>query len=200
MRKTFHYILGMTVSVVAGLGFSVRPFFYTTAAAESKEVYIGGVTAGFSLSTGGAQVIGLCDVVTDQGACSPAKIGGIQPGDLLKKAAGIRISKIGDLNEVLSKNKEKTMEIELVRGEKELVLTVRPVKDQATGKYKIGVLIRDSVSGIGTVTYIQKDGKRFGSLGHAVCDESKKELGIGDGAVYSCSIVGVNKGIRGRAG
>ena len=109
MRKTFHYILGMTVSVVAGLGFSVRPFFYTTAAAESKEVYIGGVTAGFSLSTGGAQVIGLCDVVTDQGACSPAKIGGIQPGDLLKKAAGIRISKIGDLNEVLSKNKEKTI-------------------------------------------------------------------------------------------
>lgn len=69
-----------------------------------------------------------------------------------------------------------------------------------TGRYKIGVLIRDSVSGIGTVTYIDKQTRRFGSLGHSVVGEDHQEMKIAGGKVYQCSIVSVSKGIRGKAG
>ena len=72
--------------------------------------------------------------------------------------------------------------------------------DEKSGKYKLGVLIRDTLSGIGTVTYIRKGDLRFGALGHAVCDENKSTLDIADQNVYLCSVIGVNKGKRGRAG
>ena len=62
------------------------------------------------------------------------------------------------------------------------------------------MLIRDELSGIGTVTYIEKGSGRFGSLGHAVCDEERDSLSIADASVYLCSIIGVNRGERGRAG
>ena len=58
------------------------------------------------------------------------------------------------------------------------VKKITPVKDLSCGKYKLGVLIRDSVSGIGTVTYIEKGSRRFGSLGHAVSDERGEKLAL----------------------
>lgn len=81
-----------------------------------------------------------------------------------------------------------------------MLFEVTPVKDRLTARYKIGVLIRDGVSGIGTVTYIEKESGRFGALGHAVAGEDRTNLKITDGVVYACSIVGVSKGVRGRAG
>ncbi|MBQ9729563.1 MAG: SpoIVB peptidase, partial [Clostridia bacterium] len=86
------------------------------------------------------------------------------------------------------------------RGGEEIFFTVTPVKDKVTDRYKIGVLIRDNVSGIGTVTYIEKDSGRFAALGHSVVGEDKRELKISSGTVYPCSIVGVTKGVRGKAG
>ena len=78
-------------------------------------------------------------------------------------------------------------------------MPIRAVKDSVSNKYKIGILVRESVSGIGTVTYIDKNG-RFGALGHAVVGENNQEMEISNGMVYECNIVGVSKGIRGKAG
>jgi stage IV sporulation protein B len=86
------------------------------------------------------------------------------------------------------------------RGAETNEVYVYPVKDKVSGNYKIGILARDSVSGIGTVTYIDKSNGRFASLGHSVEGENSQKLQISDGTVYECSIVGVNKGVRGRAG
>lgn len=173
---------------------------HQTARAEDKVVYIGGMPAGFTLSAGGAQIIGTNEVMTEEGVVSPAQQAGLKTGDIIKKAAGIEVATIAEMNEILSKNGDKPMKLTVFRGETQFETEVRPVKDCVTGRYKIGVLIRDSLSGIGTVTYIDKDTGRFGALGHSVVGESKSELSLSGGTVYTCSIMGVTKGVRGRAG
>lgn len=198
MRKSGIFIFGLLFLLAAASG-TVKQ---RTASASytGASVYIGGMSAGFSLSTGGAQVIGISDVASERGNFSPAKEAGLKTGDVITKAAGIRVKKIGDLNEILAKNKLSPIELTVKRGETELKIDVQPVQDKVSGRYKIGVLIRDSVSGIGTVTYIDKVSHTFGALGHAVVGEDRQAFGICGGAVYTCSIVGVTKGIRGRAG
>lgn len=198
MRRLSAFLLGFFVSlglITGGLGYT-----YVSVDAEGREVYIGGMPAGFTLSAGGAQVIGICDVMGEKGVCSPAFEAGIRTGDVITKAAGIKVETIGDLNEILAQSKGKNIELCIKRGDTSVSVSLQPIKDKITGRYKIGVLIRDSVSGIGTVTYIDKETRRFGSLGHSVVGEDNREMKIAGGKVYQCNIVGVSKGIRGKAG
>ncbi len=203
MRKLSAFILGLCCSCVL-VGASNAPDEVAeanaTTIAQAKTVYVGGMTAGFTLNAGGAQVIGLCDVTAKEGAFSPAGKAGVRAGDLITKAAGIDVRNVADLNEILSKSKGKEVELTLQRGEEEIKIAVSPMQDRVSERYKIGVLIRDSVSGVGTVTYIEKDSKRFASLGHGVSGVNQQPLTMSAGEVFCCNIVGVSKGVRGKAG
>lgn len=201
MRKSSAFIIGIA-SLTMSVGFVFAGTGRAVASANERpcEVYVGGMTAGFTLSAGGAQIIGVCEVLTESGAVSPASDAGLRAGDVVCRVAGIDVATVGELNEVLNKNKSEQADFIVKRGEEELTFRFAPVKDKTTDRYKIGVLVRDSVSGIGTVTYIEKESGRFGSLGHAVVGEDKKEMKISGGKVFGCSIVGIAKGVRGRAG
>ena len=168
--------------------------------AAGQEYYLGGITAGFTLSQGGAEVIGLNDVAAEDGLYRPAEKAGIRSGDCIVAVDDICVKSISDLNAALERCKGKPIKLTIKRGGETAEVEVTPVKDHKSGKYKIGVLIRDTLTGIGTVTYINKNTLRFGALGHAVATENFSELSIADSNVYLCSIVGVNKGTRGRAG
>ena len=199
MRKLGVFFMGITLSCAfsfCGLSFST----IITASAEEKMVYVGGMSAGFTLKSGGAQIVGMCEVITDSGVVSPSLKAGLRTGDRIVKVAGINVETIEELNEIVNKSNGKSLTLEIIREQETLTISVQPVKDKTNNRYKIGVLARDSVSGIGTVTYIDRSNKRFGSLGHSVVGENKKTLKISDGVVYKCSIVGVQKGVRGKAG
>ncbi len=168
--------------------------------AASNEYYLGGMTAGFSLSAGGTEVIGLSEVIAEDGIHHPAEEVGIKVGDVICAADGIEIRSINDLNGALARSEGKEITLTVKRDGDTAEVKLTPVKDKKSGKFKIGVLIRDTLTGIGTVTYIEKNTLRFGSLGHAVCDESNQSLSISDPKVYLCSVIGVNKGKRGKAG
>lgn len=196
MRKLGVFILGIFLSFGVALG---RIDTVETAYAEGKSVYIGGMPAGFTVSAGGIQILGFCEVTTESGVVSPASQADIRVGDIIIAAGGIRVETVLQLNEILEKNGEKRIVLTVRRGEEELEKTVQPVKDAISGRNKIGVLIRDGVSGIGTVTYVDRDTGRFGALGHAVSGGGE-DLRVLGGSVYACAIVGVTKGVRGRAG
>lgn len=196
MRKSNFFVLGAFLS----FAFTVGGYKTVTASASQHGVYVGGMSAGFTLKSGNPQIIGVSEIITEKGVCSPAANAGLRAGDKICKAGGIRIETIAELNEIVNKTQEKALELEVLRGDDRYIVSVTPVKDKTTGNYKIGILARDSVSGIGTVTYIDKENNRFGALGHSVSGENKRELSISDGFVYECSIVGVNKGVRGKAG
>ena len=170
------------------------------ASADGKEVYIGGIPAGFTLGLGGAQVVGICEVLTVDGAKCPAKEAEIYVGDIILTLNGVTIESAKDLDTVLAKEKKTEYTVEIQRDGEEMTKEIKPAKDITSGKRKLGVLVRDSVSGIGTVTYIEKDTLRFGSLGHPVMGENGAAMKVAGGKIYNCSIVNVVKGIRGKAG
>lgn len=196
MRKLGIFILGTALSI----SFLFCNIHAIKAEAEEKSVYVGGMSAGFTLKTGGAQIIGICEVVSDGGVSSPALDAGLRAGDMIVKIGGIRVVSVQELNEIVNKSQGKALTVDIIRGENTYSYEIVPKKDKATQRYKIGVLVRDSVSGVGTVTYIEKKSGRFGALGHSVVGEDRKEMQISDGTVYECSIVGVHKGVRGKAG
>ncbi len=195
MRKLGIFILGATLS----FAFVFQKNEELTALAEEKNVYVGGMSAGFTLKAGGAQVIGMCEVITEKGVYSPAIDAGIKAGDKIAKINNIQIETIEEMNELVHKSQGKSIKLEVHRKSEIMETSITPVKDKGNGRYKIGVLVRDNVSGIGTITYIEENGK-FGSLGHSVSGEDSKPMKISNGSVFECNIVGVSKGIRGKAG
>ena len=196
MRKLSIFVLGASLS----FGFVFGGFQVREANADERIVYVGGMSAGFTLKSGEAQIVGLCEVITENGVISPAVNAGLRTGDRIVKVAGIRVETIEELNEIVNKSQGKALAFEVNRGKETLSFSIQPVKDKISNKYKIGILARDSVSGIGTVTYIDRKNGRFGSLGHSVMGENNAPLRISDGTVYECSIVGIQKGVRGKAG
>ncbi len=170
------------------------------AEAASAKYYIGGMTAGFMLSAGGAEVIGLSEVAAEDGLYRPAETAGIRVGDTIVAVDGIRVRTIAELNDALERSGGNEVTITIQRKGETAEVPITPVKDKKTSRYKIGVLIRDTLAGIGTVTFIDSESYRFGALGHAVCDENHNLLSISDPKVYLCSVIGVSKGMRGKAG
>jgi len=164
-----------------------------------REVYIGGMTAGFFLSEEGVRIVGFSGVTTEKGEVNVAKDSPLKNGDRIIEADGYAIKSIADLGGALKKSFGKEMSIKVIRGGDIITLSVSPIKD-VNGRYKLGILIRDNISGIGTVTYIMKDNLHYGALGHEVFDENSVQLSIADDNVYPCSIVGINKGKKGKAG
>ena len=198
MRKSSIFLLGALLSFICF--YKTEKVVSVSADTAEQIVYVGGMSAGFTLKSGEIQVIGLCEVMSEKGVNSPALQSGLKSGDKITSVNGAKVETVLQLNEILNKTRGKTLDFCILRGNEELKVQIQPLKDKITGKYKIGILARDSLSGIGTVTYIDKENGRFGALGHSVAREDRQELKISDGIVYECSIVGVSKGVRGRAG
>ena len=73
--------------------------------------------------------------------------------------------------------------------------------DAADGKRKLGVWVRDSTAGVGTLTYVDPQTGAYGALGHAIVDaDTGKLLDAREGAILRANIVGVAKGQSGKAG
>lgn len=159
-----------------------------------EDIYLGGMTAGFSLYTRGAEVVGVCDVITENGLHSPSKLIGLKEGDILLKLDDNCINNASDIKKYI---RDEQMLLEYMSGNEIIVKTIKPAKD-INGNYKLGVFIRDNVSGIGTITFIK--GNRFASLGHPVINNEGKNIEISGGELYNCDITGYIKGERGKAG
>ena len=104
MRKLGVFLLGISLAVGFASGI---PSDVVSGDAACKEVYIGGMPAGFTLSAGGAQVLGFCDVLGENSKGSPALQAGIRAGDLIVAVNGVKVETIAQLNDVLEKNGEK---------------------------------------------------------------------------------------------
>lgn len=186
-------------AVLLAVVICVFPCVKSKAYADGYEYYLGGFSVGFDLSSdNGALVVGLAEVIGKEGIFVPAKDAGIKNGDYILSLNGKKICTAKDIDQVLNECRGGGIIAEILSDNEKIIRTVTPRKD-LSGKYKLGVLIRDYLSGLGTVTLINQKGE-FCSLGHPVADEEGALLGIGGGLVYKCFINGIVKGERGKAG
>ncbi len=193
MRR-LKYLIVTIFSVV--LLFSSVAFLYPYAYSDC--VYLGGFTAGFTLKTRGATVVGITDVISEKGNVSPCKCAGIEIGDVILSMNGVEVNTATDIDKVLKEYKSGFIITEVLKGDKKKLCDVFPEKD-VTGSYKLGLFIREDLNGLGTVTFLTDNGT-FASLGHPVTNETGGMYNLRSGEVYESCIVGVNKAQRGHAG
>lgn len=167
--------------------------------ADEIEVYLGGMPAGFIIDNKGASIIGVNDVISKEGLFSPAKDCGIKSGDVLISLDGKEVNRASDIENILDCYEGNGVTAVIDRDGEVLIKIIYPAKDIG-GKYRLGMFIRDDVTGIGTVTYIKENGE-FGSLGHPVVDgKNQRNVKINGGKIFGCNVIGVNKSSRGKAG
>ena len=191
MRKKFLNLIFVLIVVIC------TPV-YMGAQNANECVYLGGFVMGFDVKLRGANVLALSDVVTDNGIYSPSRDAGIICGDVIESVNGVDITCAFDITKSLKDYKEGKVVVKIKRGEQQMIKEVEPKKD-VSGRYKLGVFVKDGVEGIGTMTFIKNDGS-FMALGHPICDEKGCSCNVSGGSVYACSVYDVEKGRRGRAG
>lgn len=194
MRKKIVVFLLIVFSAFSVL--SINNINSKFAFAESRKVFLGGAPAGFSIQTRGAFVAGLSDVITKDGVISPAKDAGLLQGDTIYYINDIEVNCALDVEKTLKSSKEE-IEIDYYRCGNLCSTTLKPAID-LNGDKKLGIFIRDDVSGIGTITFI--DDNNIATLGHPVLDENDGLMKIMSGKIYSCNITGYVKGERGNPG
>ena len=156
-------------------------FFLNTSQvfAVNEKLYLGGMTAGFSVQTCGANIVGLCDVVTKNGVESPSKDIDLQVGDIIKSIDGEQTNSACDVEKNIKGKKKVLLEIER---DGQIILKNMTLAKDVSGCEKLGVFIKDDISGIGTITFIK--GNRFASLGHPIVENDGKLLDILGGKLY----------------
>ena len=166
---------------------------------EDRELIPVGVPIGIYVKTEGVLVVGTGEFASQgAGKVSPAK-NILKSGDYVIKLNGTEVTGKDDL----------IMRIENCGGEQQLLtirrdaetydVKIKPEKDR-TGKYKIGVWVRDNAQGVGTMTYIDDNGN-FGALGHGINDvDTSTLMEMNDGTLYQTEIISIRKGAAGQPG
>lgn len=168
----------------------------------SKSAVIpGGFAFGVKLFTSGVMVVGMSEIETQDGPINPAYLAGVRQGDIILTAGGVEVNTIEELTDVISRHAGKQLPLLLRRGDDQFDATLTPVLCSTDGLYKVGMWVRDSTAGIGTVTYYRPSDGRFGGLGHGICDVDTGDLmPLMSGTIVKADIIDVKKGVKGTPG
>ena len=159
----------------------------------------GGMTFGVKLFTEGVVVVGFSEVDDAVGSRTPAYDAGIRANDRIITANGTKIASCEDFAKAVSSGKP--INVTYIRESIEEATVITPSLSRADGSYKTGMWLKDSTSGIGTVTFIDPATGAFAGLGHGICDSGTGELlPLGKGYVTGVTISGVVKGQSGAPG
>ncbi len=164
--------------------------------AYSDYLIPGGENIGIELKSSGILVVGTYDI----GNVNPAKEAGLLVGDKITKINNTEIIDIDDmLKKIESANNKENILITYQRANKEYITTLNLVK--ADNTYKTGLYVKDSITGVGTLTYIDPSTKLFGALGHEIIEKaSGQKLEITDGKIFASNVTGVTRSSIGKPG
>lgn len=166
---------------------------------ESTSVYVSGNTVGIYMETEGVMIIDTGEILSEEGTKEEPARDMVKPGDYIVTFNQQEVRNKKDLIEDLTELKEQNVVLGVMRDGENIPVSLTPVKD-TEGKYRLGIWVRDDTQGIGTLTYVDKNG-RFGALGHGISDvDTGSLLKVGQGRLYQAEILGIQKGTSGNPG
>lgn len=169
---------------------------------EDRQVWLGGQAVGVAMYTNGLFVTDTVAVENAEGKfITPAANAGIRKGDYIVSANGIKLDDVSTMDAVLKACNGEKITLGVQRDGTNFEVMITPVKSIEDQKYRLGLWMRDSAAGLGTVTYVDTRDNHYMALGHAICDgDSGKVLAVGNGRIVDCTISSVQKGTKGNAG
>ena len=165
--------------------------------AYSDYVIAGGENIGIELKSSGIIIVGTYEVSGN----NPASKAGLQNCDKIIKINNRDVINIEDMLDYIdSLSSKDNIQITYLRGTKENTTTLSLNKDE-NNVYKTGLYVKDSITGVGTLTFIDPNTKLFGALGHEIIEKNTgQKLEIQDGKIYSSTVTGVTKSDVGKPG
>lgn len=190
----------MTLKKITGAVLAAVLCFAMSAAAMAQELVPGGEAIGIRMVTQGVMIAGVSDVETKTGKVSPAAEAGLQKGDIIVRLGSQEISSAEDfISAVNSLSGEKTS-VTVDRSGKTKQFNICPAKDK-DGVWKLGLWLRDGISGVGTLTFYDPESGIYGALGHSISDaDTGNILPLADGGIYEAEVVGIVPGKEGAPG
>lgn len=166
-----------------------------------SKVLLGGDTVGFEYQTDGVLVLAKSKIATLDGYVESNA--DLRAGDIICGIGEEKVSSAAQLGQEINKpeNQNKDLALKIVRRNKEISSVAKPTFDLFAKKYKLGVWVKDTASGVGTVTYIDPETGHFGALGHPITEGSTQQvMPVSKGKVYNCNIIGITRATRGVPG
>lgn len=162
----------------------------TVTVEQPRRLVPGGRSLGVALETDGVVVVGSSDLGNLD---SPARRAGIRPGDVIQTVDGRPVRGAEELSGALDDGR--TVSVGVLRDGETVNFDVTPATDPRDGAYKLGVWVRESTAGVGTLTYYDPESGDYGALGHAITDvDTGVVFPVGQGAVYENEVVRITKG------
>ncbi len=160
-----------------------------------------GRTVGIKLFSHGVLVVGFSEVEGEAGTVSPAEDCGLKVGDIITEIGDEYVNSIADVTEALQTIGDEAVTICALRDGRRLSLTADSVPCLSDGTYRLGAWVRDSMAGIGTVTYYEPETGAFAALGHGVTDvDTDVLMPLRSGSIMPSTVTGVVKGAQGSPG
>ena len=181
----------LCVGICSDPGTSVQ---VSSAQADMPRTLIpGGQAVGVALKTQGVLVISR---VSRQEIKTPLRV-----GDVILSVQGREIASAQELSARIAESDADSVELSVLRAGRAIRMKAATPVSSADGRRRLGVWVRDSTAGVGTLSYIDPRTQAYGALGHAIVDgDTGDMLAVKDGAIMKADVVGVTRGERGSAG
>ncbi|WP_407308348.1 SpoIVB peptidase [Desulfosporosinus sp. SB140] len=164
----------------------------------------GGQSIGVSLQTKGVLVVGQAPVVDQNGRkVYPAKEAGIEVGDILLKIDNQEVRTDQDVSNAVHLAGEQKGQADVLFKHQDQILekVIKPVFCTETGRYRMGLFVRDEAAGVGTLSFIDPITKQYGALGHVITDaDTNQKIEVYNGKIMASTIYAIEKGKRGHPG
>ena len=160
-----------------------------------------GNIAGVKLYTNGVLVVGMSEIEgEDSKTYKPYENTGIEEGDTIVKINDNLVNSTDDLIEKVNMSNGEKVEIEYIHDEETKECSITPIKTSKE-EYKLGLWVRDSAAGVGTVTFYEPSTQSFGALGHGITDiDTGDLLNIASGEFVTAKVLNIKKGEDGNPG
>ncbi len=176
-------VLGMMFTATLGVS-----------AANDKVLIAAGTAFGVKFHTEGVVIAGI------PGGEGPAAEAGLRRGDIITHIGGEAVTSMEQFMHAVKESGGAELTLDYRSGKRNGTVHVKPISDE-NGDYKLGIWIKDSAAGIGTITFIDPETMRFAGLGHGICDaDSGVLLPFAGGSVEEVELSGITIGKSGAPG
>ncbi len=164
--------------------------------AYSNEVILGGNTIGIEINSSGIIVIGFYKVNGSYLKTS------LKEGDIITKVGDTSVSTIDELTKAIEDNiNYDTGEVNItyIHNEKEKTTDLKLSK--VNDVYKTGLYVKDKITGIGTLTFIDPSNNIYGALGHEIMESNtSKIIEVKTGMIFKNNITSIDASKDGAPG
>ena len=167
-----------------------------------QKVFVSGTPIGIKMQSKGILVTGYIGFLSKENIyVTPARDSGLRIGDRILEIDGKEVNDCDELISLIENSKKPEHTFTVDRMGSIMKIKSKSCQDGSTGKNRLGLWIKDSAAGIGTLTFYDKKTGFFGALGHGITDgNTSKTFELSGGELYKATILDVTKGIPGCPG